>query len=103
MSRNINIVVLAAGKGTRLGVDCPKPLLPFGESTLVDQVLKQVEKLKMTLGCEIFLSIVVGHQASKVQSYLQSNYQKSDIEFILQENQLGTGHAIQEFFSSNTI
>lgn len=80
-------IVLAAGKGTRLNSErdnIPKVMRALKGMHLIDWCLKSISFIgpKDTY-------IVVGYQKEKVMSYLGS-----DFNFVLQEEQLGTGHAV---------
>lgn len=95
MNHEINVVILAAGKGTRLGVDTPKPLLTFQRTNLIGQVLNQVSKLYGQFNIKI--SIIIGHKKEQVKDYVNSSGCLKDVEYIYQDQQLGTGHAIAEY------
>ncbi|MFM7360321.1 MAG: bifunctional UDP-N-acetylglucosamine diphosphorylase/glucosamine-1-phosphate N-acetyltransferase GlmU [Cyanobium sp.] len=82
------VVVLAAGKGTRMKSDLPKVLQPLAGSTLVERVLSSCEHL----GPQRRL-LIVGHQAERVQASLAHH---EGAEFVLQQPQNGTGHAVQQ-------
>ena len=82
------IAILAAGKGTRMVSSMPKVLHKLSGKTLISRVINTCENLNPD---KIF--IVIGHEANKVKESL-SNY-KTKIQFVLQEPQNGTGHAIQ--------
>jgi UDP-N-acetylglucosamine diphosphorylase/glucosamine-1-phosphate N-acetyltransferase len=79
-------IVLAAGKGTRMKSDLAKVLFPLCERPLLHHVLNAVEgsRFDRTL-------VVVGHQADRVKD----SAGQRNVEFVLQEPQLGTGHAVQ--------
>jgi len=83
--QDLAVVILAAGKGTRMQNPLPKVLIPiFGKSAL-EYVLDEAEKLSPAR-----ILVVVGYQAD----YIRRKFSKRDnIEFVLQEEQLGTGHA----------
>ena len=82
--QDLAVVILAAGKGTRMQNPLPKVLIPiFGKSAL-EYVLDVAEKLSPAR-----ILVVVGYQAD----YIREKFSKRDIEFVLQEEQLGTGHA----------
>jgi len=83
----IAIVILAAGKGTRLKSKRAKVLHEIGGKTLLQHVVDAASQVVPPH--DIF--VVVGHQAEKVQASVQSH----GIHFVLQEQQLGTGHALQ--------
>ncbi|MFM7676381.1 MAG: NTP transferase domain-containing protein, partial [Synechococcus sp.] len=81
------VAVLAAGKGTRMNSDLPKVLQPLAGATLVERVLA---------GCRGMAPerqiLIVGHQAERVE---QSLGHLQGLEFVLQQPQNGTGHAVQ--------
>ena len=82
----VQAVVLAAGKGTRMKSDLPKVLHRIAGRTLLDHVLDVVEQA----GVDDCI-VVVGHQADKVRQTCG----RPGLTFVLQEPQLGTGHAVQ--------
>ena len=82
------IAILAAGKGTRMKSDLPKVLHSLAGKSLIDRVLSCTEGLKPNRRL-----IVVGHQAKVVEASLQNH---QDLDFVLQQPQNGTGHAIQK-------
>jgi bifunctional UDP-N-acetylglucosamine pyrophosphorylase/glucosamine-1-phosphate N-acetyltransferase len=82
------VAVLAAGKGTRMKSNLPKVLQPLAGATLVERVLRSCEHLAPERRL-----LIVGHQAERVQ---QSLAHHSGAEFVLQQPQNGTGHAIQQ-------
>ncbi|MYC83588.1 MAG: NTP transferase domain-containing protein [Acidobacteria bacterium] len=81
-----HILIMAAGKGTRLKSSLPKVLHPLAGRPLIEHLLQTVEALnpRHTL-------VVVGHQAALVKSRLRHRA----VEFVDQVPQLGTGHAVQ--------
>lgn len=95
MSNKLAIVILAAGKGTRLKMDVPKPLAPLHNNTLVDYVIKEARDLG-----DLFL--ITGHQKELVEEHVISRHEGfTKDNFILQKEQLGTGHAVQTYFEGN--
>jgi len=81
-----HIVILAAGKGTRMKSARPKVLHPVAGRPLIGYVLEAAGAVhpKST-------TIVVGHQADTVKMELAGH---SGLAFVVQEPQLGTGHAL---------
>jgi bifunctional UDP-N-acetylglucosamine pyrophosphorylase/glucosamine-1-phosphate N-acetyltransferase len=79
-------VVLAAGKGTRMKSDLPKVLHELAGKTLLDHVLDTVDSAGV--GRTV---VVVGHKADLVRETCG----RDGLSFVLQEPQLGTGHAVQ--------
>jgi bifunctional UDP-N-acetylglucosamine pyrophosphorylase / glucosamine-1-phosphate N-acetyltransferase len=84
---SLDILVLAAGKGTRMRSDLPKVLHPVGGKALVQHVVDTAR----TVGGQQIL-IIVGHGAEKVEERMAA----PDVKFVLQAQQLGTGHAVQQ-------
>ncbi|MEX1316457.1 MAG: NTP transferase domain-containing protein, partial [Synechococcaceae cyanobacterium] len=82
------VAVLAAGKGTRMKSDLPKVLQPLAGATLVERVLTSCERLSPERRL-----LIIGHQAERVE---QSLARHADLEFVLQQPQKGTGHAVQQ-------
>ena len=85
---NTDFIILAAGKGTRMGSDLPKALNLLGGKPLVQHLLDTVSDIK---GSRV--QLVVGHKPELVKSSLDTN-KKTD--FVLQKKQLGTGHAVKQ-------
>jgi bifunctional UDP-N-acetylglucosamine pyrophosphorylase/glucosamine-1-phosphate N-acetyltransferase len=82
------VAVLAAGKGTRMKSALPKVLQPLAGATLVERVLTSCEALHPERRI-----LIVGHQAERVERELQGH---SGLEYVLQQPQNGTGHAVQQ-------
>jgi bifunctional UDP-N-acetylglucosamine pyrophosphorylase/glucosamine-1-phosphate N-acetyltransferase len=82
------VAVLAAGKGTRMKSDLPKVLQPLAGATLVERVLASCKGLAPQRQI-----LIVGHQADRVE---QSLAHQPGLEFVLQQPQNGTGHAVQQ-------
>src|SRR6266702_1303122 len=87
MSNNdLAIVILAAGKGTRLKSSLAKVLHRAGGRTLVEQIVRACEPLKARETV-----VVVGHQAEEVAAIVEPRGAFT----ALQQPQNGTGHAMQ--------
>ena len=82
------VAVLAAGKGTRMKSNLPKVLQPLAGATLVERVLASARNLKPERRL-----LIVGHQAERVEQQLSA---VGGLEFVLQQPQNGTGHAVQQ-------
>ncbi len=83
----LSIVVLAAGQGTRMNSDLPKVLQPLAGRPLLDHVLDCTEALDAD---EVY--VVYGYGGEQVQSVLSHR----KVHWVLQEEQLGTGHALMQ-------
>jgi UDP-N-acetylglucosamine diphosphorylase/glucosamine-1-phosphate N-acetyltransferase len=85
--QDIAVIILAAGKGSRMQTTLAKVLIPIAEKPILEYVLDVAEELHPTRTI-----VVVGHQADQVQE----KFSNRGLEFVLQEEQLGTGHAARK-------
>jgi bifunctional UDP-N-acetylglucosamine pyrophosphorylase/glucosamine-1-phosphate N-acetyltransferase len=81
------VAIMAAGKGTRLKSKRPKVLHEVGGRALLLHVIAAAKTIAPAE--EIFC--IVGHEAERVQAAVES----TGVNFVLQETQRGTGHAMQ--------
>jgi bifunctional UDP-N-acetylglucosamine pyrophosphorylase / glucosamine-1-phosphate N-acetyltransferase len=81
-----HVVVLAAGKGTRMRSGLPKVLHRAANLPLLEHVLRAADTL-----VPASIVVVLGHQATQVQEAIG---ERPGLRFALQEPQLGTGHAL---------
>lgn len=79
-------VILAAGKSTRMKSELPKVLHPILGRPMIEYVLDAAR----AANCEKIV-VIVGHKAEDVKAALAHH---SDVEFALQAEQKGTGHAV---------
>jgi bifunctional UDP-N-acetylglucosamine pyrophosphorylase / glucosamine-1-phosphate N-acetyltransferase len=86
MATNRIAVILAAGMGKRMNSTLPKVLCPAKGRPLVDYVLDVLDKLDVQKQI-----VVVGYRADDVKAALAP---RKRVEFALQTEQLGTGHAV---------
>ncbi len=84
----LNVVVLAAGKGTRMNSALPKVLHTIGGQPMLAHVISAARQLAPAR-----IIVVVGHDAERVQAHFAD---QSDLHFVLQTPQEGTGHAVQQ-------
>lgn len=86
-------IVLAAGEGRRLRPltrHRPKPMLPAATDPILEHVFDEL------LAAEVDdLTVVVGYGRTAVQSHFGPSYRDVPIEYVHQETQLGSGHALQ--------
>lgn len=82
-----SVVILAAGKGTRMKSSLPKVLHPIASKPMVQHIIDTVNKLGATN-----IHLVYGHGGKQLQSALSHN----TLSWCLQSEQLGTGHAVQQ-------
>jgi bifunctional UDP-N-acetylglucosamine pyrophosphorylase / glucosamine-1-phosphate N-acetyltransferase len=83
----MNVVILAAGMGKRMQSDLPKVLHALGGKPLLSHVIDTARQLSPSRCCVIY-----GHGGDAVPTRLASD----DLHFVLQEPQLGTGHAVMQ-------
>jgi bifunctional UDP-N-acetylglucosamine pyrophosphorylase/glucosamine-1-phosphate N-acetyltransferase len=86
----MNVVILAAGMGKRMQSDLPKVLHPLAGKPLLSHVIDTARQLSPSRCC-----VVYGHGGDKVPTQLAAD----DLQFVLQEPQLGTGHAVMQAVS----
>lgn len=81
----LKAVILAAGKGTRMESDLPKVIHTIEGKSLADYVVEAA------LGAGVDeICLVIGYEADKVKETIRHK----DVQYVLQEQQLGTGHAV---------
>ena len=83
----LKVVILAAGKGTRMRSKLPKVLQPLASKSLLQHVIDTAEQLKSQS-----IITVVGHGADLVKDTVEGKA----LDFVMQSEQLGTGHAVQQ-------
>src|SRR5580700_1569236 len=86
----LSVVILAAGQGKRMHSDLPKVLQPLAGQPLLQHVIRTARALQPAN-----LYVVYGHGGAQVQAALSHEH----VEWILQADQLGTGHAVMQAMS----
>tara|TARA_B100001559_G_scaffold168372_1_gene141231 strand:+ start:682 stop:1407 length:726 start_codon:yes stop_codon:yes gene_type:complete len=86
MNKELRVIILAAGKGTRMNSDLPKVLHKLQGKSLIDYVIDESELLNPK---EILL--VVGFKKERVIKHTES---RINLKYATQIEQLGTGHAV---------
>ncbi|MBL9141278.1 MAG: NTP transferase domain-containing protein [Phycisphaerae bacterium] len=87
-SHSRSAVILAAGKGTRMKSDLPKVMHPACGAPMVQWVVDAARAVHCSP-----IVLVVGHGAHLVRAHFEG---QSDIEFVMQSPQFGTGHAVDQ-------
>ena len=87
MTQPLSVVILAAGKGTRMYSDLPKVLHPIAGKPMVKHVIDTAKQL----GAHN-IHLVYGHGGDLMQQRLANE----PVNWVLQTEQLGTGHAMQQ-------
>jgi bifunctional UDP-N-acetylglucosamine pyrophosphorylase/glucosamine-1-phosphate N-acetyltransferase len=91
MDISTDVIILAAGKGSRMRSALPKVLHKIGAKSMVQHVIDQANELDVS-SKEMTVHVVVGHQAELMRTTLEGQ----NIVFALQAEQLGTGHAVAQ-------
>ena len=92
MTQPIDIVIMAAGKGTRMKSATPKVLQKLAHQGLVQHVLDTAAQLQARK-----VVVITGHGAEQVEAALATaGDAQPKREFVRQMPQLGTGHAVQQ-------
>ena len=84
---SLDIVILAAGQGTRMRSSLPKVLHPIAGLSMLGHVVQTARLLKPAS-----IQVVIGHGAELVREQLAAD----DVNFVVQNEQLGTGHAVAQ-------
>ena len=87
MNKTIEVCILAAGKGTRMKSSKPKVLHPIAGRPMLRHLVSTVQSLGINN-----VHVVVGSGADEVKQ----SFQNDDIDFVLQLEQKGTGHAVMQ-------
>ncbi len=88
----LSIIILAAGKGSRMESETPKVLHKLNDKTLIQRVVDTSQKLN-----PIKTVIVIGYKKELVKQDLKSY---SQLEYAIQDEQKGTGHAVKMCFDN---
>ena len=80
-----NAIILAAGKGTRMKTELPKCAFPLLKKPMVTYIIEALESINIDQ-----IICVVGHKKEVLQDIL-----KDRVKYAIQEEQLGTGHAVK--------
>jgi bifunctional UDP-N-acetylglucosamine pyrophosphorylase/glucosamine-1-phosphate N-acetyltransferase len=96
--QKLSVVILAAGQGTRMRSSLPKVLQPLAGRPLLAHVIDTAESLEASKIC-----LVYGYGGDQVRE----SFADRDLVWVLQEQQLGTGHAVlqalPELDSAHTV
>ncbi|MHC3975233.1 bifunctional UDP-N-acetylglucosamine diphosphorylase/glucosamine-1-phosphate N-acetyltransferase GlmU, partial [Pseudomonas aeruginosa] len=94
---SLEIVILAAGQGTRMRSALPKVLHPIAGKPMLGHVIDCARQLQPER-----IHVVIGHGADLVRERMAAD----DLNFVLQAEQLGTGHAVAQalpFLSADQV
>ena len=85
---NIDFIILAAGKGTRMVGNSPKVLANLAGKPMIQHLIDTVETFPKAK-----TSVIIGHKGKEVENSISSG---KKINYVIQKNQLGTAHAVKQ-------
>ncbi|HYR26028.1 MAG TPA: NTP transferase domain-containing protein, partial [Aquabacterium sp.] len=88
---SLSIVIMAAGKGTRMKSSRPKVLHKLAGRPMLAHVIGTTASLQASQQV-----VITGHGAEMVESTMKAAFAEAPLQFVRQEPQLGTGHAVQQ-------
>jgi bifunctional UDP-N-acetylglucosamine pyrophosphorylase / glucosamine-1-phosphate N-acetyltransferase len=88
---NLDVVILAAGKGTRMYSSKPKVLHAVGGKSMLEHVIDAGRAMNSRS-----THVVVGYGADQIKAHFENGPKQSGLLWASQDQQLGTGHAVQQ-------
>jgi bifunctional UDP-N-acetylglucosamine pyrophosphorylase/glucosamine-1-phosphate N-acetyltransferase len=85
----VHVAILAAGQGTRMKSSVPKVLHGIGGLTIIERVLRTAATVSPQT-----ITVVVGYGAEALKASLAKRASSPALQFVVQDQQLGTGHAL---------
>lgn len=99
MSETIGLVILAAGKGTRMKIETPKALVKTCGRSLLHYVVDACLNFATHSSLKAEVGIVVGHKKELLEEWLSTHPQKSYLKTAWQKEQNGTADALKSCFN----
>lgn len=99
MSDSIGLVILAAGKGTRMKVETPKALVKTCGRSLLDYVVDAALAFASASSLKAEIGLVVGHKKELIDEWLEKHPKKSQLKTAWQKEQKGTADALKACFN----
>ena len=103
---NLKVIIPCAGRRTRmypLSKNCPKILLPYQNKTVLDYIIESLLVLDFAVKFVFVINPRLGYM---VREYVANNYPSLDVQFSIQTEPLGFGHAVlqaQEHISDEPV
>ena len=91
MEKDLVVIIMAGGLGTRMESDIPKVLHKIGGISMINHILRNLKKLSNKINIKQIL-IVVGKYRYQIQESIEET---RNLTYINQSEALGTGHAVQ--------
>ena len=89
MSQSLSIIILAAGKGTRMKSSQPKVLHQIANREMLNLVIDTAKQLKPKN-----ISVVISKEMEKFTATISKQHPKTNLAFAIQNQQLGTANAV---------
>lgn len=99
MSDSIGLVILAAGKGTRMKIETPKALAKTAGRTLLDYVVDAALEFAKISSLHAEIGLVVGHKKELLEEWLSHHPAKNQLKTAWQKEQNGTADALKACFN----
>ena len=99
MSDSIGLVILAAGKGTRMKIDTPKALAQTAGRPLLDYVVDAALGFVANFSLEAQIGLVVGHKKELLEAWHGVHPAKNQLKTAWQKEQNGTADALKACFN----
>ena len=93
-----NVIILAGGQGKRMKTNMPKALCNVIGEPMLEWVLTACENAELDDIC-----VVKGYEGQQIEDYLDARKSKANICTVMQEERLGTGHAVMQIFLRLTL
>lgn len=97
--KSMGIVILAAGKGTRMKTSTPKALVHSLGKPLIDYVLEAILDFTQSEKLEFDIGVVIGHKKELLEEWHQNHTQKNVMKLAWQREQNGTADALKACFN----
>jgi UDP-N-acetylglucosamine diphosphorylase/glucosamine-1-phosphate N-acetyltransferase len=94
MDKDLVVIIMAGGLGTRMGSSIPKVIHKLGGIPMINHILHNLQKLENEINLKQIL-IVVGKYRNQIQEAIEEDLVMSNITYVNQPEALGTGHAVQ--------
>jgi bifunctional UDP-N-acetylglucosamine pyrophosphorylase/glucosamine-1-phosphate N-acetyltransferase len=98
MGESIGIVILAAGKGTRMKTETPKALTKALGRSLLNYVVDSALEFTKLSGLHSEIGLVVGHKKELLEEWVSSHHAKAQLKLAWQREQKGTADALKACF-----
>lgn len=99
MGDTIGIVILAAGKGTRMKIDTPKALAKTAGRSLLDYVIDASLNFATNSSLDAEIGLVVGHKKELIEEWLEKHPSRNKLKTAWQKEQKGTADALKACFN----